>query len=181
MLFRVVPAIVVLQLVSAAVDLPQEWTAGEASLWGGADLGQCGFGTQVSKSFPFSFYGAPDNVLYAGGAACGACFEVKCTGAAGAGTCDCTKETVVLQVNTEGRARADDTPHLQITRLAFGSMISNNLNKCVDATIEFRRVDCPYNAAGVPAAVDFRGGVSSAQFIPRNIAGFGTVTQFEMR
>ncbi|KAL2631131.1 hypothetical protein R1flu_015817 [Riccia fluitans] len=165
--------VLALQLsATEASALPDEgWKAAHATFYGGSDVqgtngGACGYQNVFALGYG-SMTTAISPQLYGDGNRCGACFEVRCTGARG-----CLYSSVIVTATNQGPQWSTEYPgpHFHLAQPAF--------NRIADITaghvpIEYRRVNC-VREGGIKFAI--HGQRYSMQVLVYNVGGKGDVS-----
>lgn len=137
-----------------------DWSPAVATWYGppngaGSDGGSCGYGEAVEQP-PFSSLvtaGGPS--LYKSGKACGACYQVKCSGEV---ACSGNPVTVVITDSCPGGSCASDSVHFDLSGTAFGAMAAtgraDELRSLGVLHIQHKRVECNYPRTSISFIVD---------------------------
>ncbi|CAM6081923.1 unnamed protein product [Calypogeia fissa] len=115
------------------------WCPGHATFYGGPDAagtdgGSCGYQNPFALGYG-QHTAAISDMIYDGGLACGACFEVKCVGS------NCHSNSVVVTATNESPqvTTATPGPHFDLSQPAFDVVSPESAGHII---IEYRRVSC---------------------------------------
>ncbi|KGN56356.1 putative expansin-B2 [Cucumis sativus] len=137
-----------------------DWSPAVATWYGppdgaGSDGGSCGYGKAVEQPPFSSFIAAGGPSLYKYGQACGACYQVKCSGE---GACSGNPVTVVITDSCPGGSCASDSVHFDLSGTAFGAMAATGraeeLRSLGVLHIQHKRVECNYPGTSINFIVD---------------------------
>jgi hypothetical protein len=117
--------------------------------------GACGYQTAVGKQSFNSMIAVESALLYRGGEACDACYEVKCTSNA---ACSSKPVTIVITDLSPGGLFHREVAHFDMSGTVMGTMAKPDMGDKVRAggvvRIQYRRVPCKYPGVNVAFKVD---------------------------
>ncbi|XP_022979601.1 putative expansin-B2 [Cucurbita maxima] len=137
-----------------------DWSPAIATWYGtpngaGSDGGSCGYEKAVEEPPFSSLIAAGGPSLYKSGKACGACYQVKCSGE---GACSGSPVTVVITDSCPGGSCASDSVHFDLSGTAFGAMAApgraDELRSLGVLHIQHKRVECNYPGTSINFIVD---------------------------
>lgn len=152
------------------------WGPGHATFYGGSDAsgtngGACGY--QNDKSLGYGVLTAAiSDMIYAGGLACGACFEVECVGSS-----TCYASTVVVTATNQSPQYTTATPgpHFDLSQPAFDKISPEIAGNIV---IQYRRTLCQ-KTGGIKFLIG--GQTYWMSVLVYNVGGVGDVQSLSVR
>jgi len=162
-------------------------TTGKATMYGGNESGNaCGYIDLPKVSFPRGFSVAIGSDNFDDGYGCGACYEIKCTGAYGNNpNCLCGEDdqaSVIVQATDQCPECGND--HFDLNEEAFTSIVKDQspamAGTCGVITTEFRRVSCDFNTN---IKIRSKSGTSGYWYGLHidDVAGYGAISEVKLR
>jgi len=160
---------------------------GKATMYGGNESGNaCGYIDLPKVTFPKGFSVAIGGDAFDNGYGCGACYEVKCTGAYGNNpSCLCgdgDQASVIVQA-TDQCPECSST-HFDLNTEAFTSIVKDQspamAGTCGIITTEFRRVSCDFKSN---IKIRSKAGTSGWWYGLHidDVAGYGAISEVKLR